>query len=100
MDVPTLLLLAFFAFGAQQSPYAAAREQALAPALDALHQKQYEQALQQLERVLQIYPNDSRVLMLAGNAARGCHRYDRAASAYQAAIAHAPGALWPAHFSL
>lgn len=103
----TLLVLVFFALAARQSPgqaktssYAAAREQAIAPALDALHNKHYEQALERLEAVLQTYPNDSRVLLLTGNAARGCHRYDRAVSAYQSAIAHTPGALWPAHFSL
>ncbi len=82
------------------SAYAVAREQALAPALNALDHKQYEEALQQLEGVLQTYPNDSRVLMLTGNAARLCHQYDRAANAYQTAIAHAPRPPWPIHFSL
>jgi tetratricopeptide (TPR) repeat protein len=82
------------------SAYAAAREQALAPALAALHQNQYEQALKELDSILVAYPKDSRVLMLTGNAARLSKQYERAEMAYRAALANAPRPVWPIHFSL
>jgi tetratricopeptide (TPR) repeat protein len=82
------------------SAYASAREQALAPALADLGQKQYERALQELESVLQTYPNDSRVLMLTGNAARLSHHYERAETAYKAALANAPRPMWQINIAL
>ncbi len=52
------------------SPYAAEREQAMAPALEAMRQRNYTSALSIFEAVLADYPKDARVLMLASQAAR------------------------------
>lgn len=106
MRLPTLLLFVFAAWsaGAQQptppppSTYAQQREAALAPGLEALKQKDYATALADFHVVLSQYPHDARVLMLAGNAAKGAKDYEEALADYQQALSISNS--WPVRFSL
>ena len=83
----------------QMSPYAQEREAALAPALQALKSKDYAAALADLRPLVEKYPNDVRVLLLAGNAARTSRQYEEALRYYQKATLQ-PHRGWAVEFGL
>jgi tetratricopeptide (TPR) repeat protein len=66
--------------------YIAQREKALAPALQFMRQGNDAAALASIRTVLTTYPHDLRVLVLAGDAARGSGKFQDAISYFQQSI--------------
>lgn len=84
----------------EMSPYAAQREAVIAPGLEAMRQKDYAAALENFRSTLLQYPNDGRVLMLAGNAAKATKNFDEAIEDYLKALHQPNSNPWPVRFSL
>ena len=84
------------------TPYAAEREQTLAPAMEAMQRHDYPAALGMLEVVLPSYPHDGRVLMLAGRAAHLSGDDAKALGFYKTALSFEPPAYtqWQLHLEV
>lgn len=71
---------------AQVSTYASHREALLVPGNEAMKRGDYAAALEDYQKVLAEYPKDSRVLMVAGNAARTAGKLEEAADYYRRSL--------------
>jgi tetratricopeptide (TPR) repeat protein len=74
--------------------YASQREALLAPGDDAMQRRDYATALKDYRIVLAEYPNDSRVLMIAGNAAWASGDLEQAAEYFRRCLARPGGHPW------
>jgi tetratricopeptide (TPR) repeat protein len=84
----------------QMSTYAGQREALLAPGNDAMQRRDYATALRDCRIVLAAYPNDSRVLMITGNAAWASGELEQAAEYFRRSLAGPGDHPWGVRFSL
>jgi hypothetical protein len=73
-----------------QTPYAAERENTIAPAVQAMQAGDYANALAMLEAVMPQYPHDARILMLAGRSAHLSSDDGKALGFYKTALESEP----------
>lgn len=108
MMLPLLIALAASAqqpskpesYSSQVSKYAGQREALLAPGNEAMKKRDYAGALKDYREVVAEYPRDSRVLLIAGNAAWAAGNLEEAADYYRKSLKCPGDHPWGSRLSL